>query len=226
MTDSPADADDFLEFANLFLDENANLFTIIGIFGAISVYLGTITTELSASYLDIALDVGVFASLLLFVLVGVLINERFKDEYDEFRGSILLYPQRENIIPVMSLVLFDGLLGSVFFLVIAAFHESWVTLLSLTLAGLLSYATIFFPPYLAYRIENSGRFPFEDTLYWTTIFLTFLHLTTWASVRNFLYFNLSQEYYQIVSTSIMAIGGSLLFLLFFTLRYEVGTPWS
>lgn len=119
MTDSPADAEDFVEFANRFLNENTHLFTILGIFGAISVYLSTISADLSASFLQIAPIVGTFSSLVLFVLVALLINENFKDEYEEYRGSFVLAFQRENTIPALSLVLFNGLLASVFVMVIA-----------------------------------------------------------------------------------------------------------
>lgn len=223
MTGSPANTDDFVEFANLFLKEHSHLFTVLGIFGAISVYIGTITTELSAGHLDTILQVGLFASLSLFILVGFLINECYKNQYEEFSGFPLVDPQRENSIPLISLALFDILVATVFFLVIAALRESWAYLLSLALGLVLIRGTISLTLSLARRMNGSEQSSLKHSVFQATVLLTIPFLIIWWSVLQFVYPVLSPSHYLIVSSSMIVIGATLALSILFTI--EVRPPW-
>lgn len=221
MSDSPIDAEDFYEFANQFLKKNTHLFTIFGIFGAISVYLGTVTTELSANIPDIVLDVGIFTSLSLFTLVGLLINTDYKDESEEFQGIMILYPRKENIIPVFPIALFDALLSSVLALVVATLWESRVNLLALILSGIAFYATFLLVTYIARQLDEFEQSPFENVMYWSALFLSIFHILLWIFIRNFIYPSLSNNAYQLTSNVVLAIGVALILIISIILIYDI-----
>ncbi|WP_336362432.1 hypothetical protein [Halalkalicoccus salilacus] len=224
MSKQPANSEDFYKFSNLFLKKYSHLFTIIGIFGAISVYLGTIITELSVTYLDSVLRVGQFASLSIFVLVGFLIISRYLSEYREFRGYPVTIDRKENIIPIIPIVLFIGIVTTVFFLVLATFHEGWAPLLALGLGLISIHVTKSLTGALAHRIDDSERFSLSYPSYSATLTLTISHMVFWAITVEFIYPILSPGHYLIISTFMMAIGGTLGILLLLTLYYEVGVP--
>lgn len=219
MADSPTDAENFYEFANQFLDENSHLFTILGIFGAIAVYLGRLTTEMSSNYLDVILNVGVFASLSLFVLVGALIDKCYKDGYEEFSGVPLV----ESRLPLISLALFDFLVVTVFSLVIATLRESWTYFLFLALSLVLVHGTVLLISSLARQINGSEQSSFKRSLFQATVLLTIPFLIIWWSVLQFVYPVLSPSHYLTVSSSMIVIGATLALSILFTI--EVRPPW-
>ena len=161
MADSPADADDFFEFANQFLNENTHLFTILGIFGAIAVYLGTITTGLSTRYVDVALDMGVFSSLSLFILVGAMICRKYYRKYSKFSDLPMFYPSKKNVvsglIAGLSLVFFVALIGAVSVMVIVTLWESWSRFFRILGPLLLFYVLITINVYGPNIIRESDR---------------------------------------------------------------------
>lgn len=134
----------FYQFINEFLDENTHLFTILSIFGAISVYLGTITTKLSADYLTALLDIGVFSSLSLFCIIGAITVRAYMWEYYEFRDIRLLAFHRTNIVPLIFLLLFIFLINTVFVIIIVIFVESKLIFLGCFVFLSLFFLTFYF----------------------------------------------------------------------------------
>lgn len=176
MTDSPADADDFLEFANQFLDENTHLFTILGIFGAIAVYLGRITTELSTRYADIALDIGIFSSLSLFILIGAMTYKRYSRNYSEFSDLPMFYLSKKNVVPGLilglSLLLFVALIGAVSIMVILTLWDSWSHFLRLIGTFLFIYAFVTVNAHVPGIIRESDRLSWVPRLVLIILFCT------------------------------------------------------
>lgn len=214
---SPAEAADFFEFASLFLNKNTHLFTIFGIFGAVSVYLGTLTTDLSLSYVDVALTTGIVSGLSLFVLVGVLINIEFKKDYEDFEGSSPTEIPRENILPYVLLVLFDSLLAAISVLVIATLWESWSILLSLVMGGIVFHWSLSLPMHFHYKIISSSRISFNISPSMTTNFLLFVYLSIGYFIIILINPHLPSEVYWVVNIPVIMGGIGLSIVRFVTI---------
>lgn len=216
MTDSSAAAEDFSEFANQFLNENTHLFTFLGVFGAIAVYLGTITTGLSTIYADIALDIGIFSSLSLFILVGVMIGRKYYREYSEFSDLPMFYPQKKNyitgLIPGLTLVFFTALIGAVSIVVIVTLWESWFRFFQIIVPLLLLYSLITINTYVPNAIKESDRLTW--VAYLGVLFLLGLMAFSILSIIYISFFDVSDEGHQILTWGILIIGLILPFILF------------
>lgn len=217
MADSPADAEDFFEFANQFLNENTHLFTILGIFGAIAVYLGTITTGLSTRYVDVALDIGVFSSLSLFILVGAMICRKYHRKYSEFSDLPMFYPSKENVVPGLisglSLVFFVALIGAVSVMVIVTLWESWSRFFRIIGPLLLFYALITVNVYVPHIIRESDQLSWIP--YLAAIFLLGGSIFFFVSVIYVLFVDVSDDVRQMLTLAVLVASSVYLVIFWF-----------
>ena len=109
-----------------FLDENSHLFTIMGIFGALSVYLNTLNLESIPTTASTMLQVGIVSSLSLFVLVSVIIFfSAFKSHGERPIPLSFFIPLTiGKFIRILFIVPFYLLVVAVFYFVVTAFPGS------------------------------------------------------------------------------------------------------
>jgi hypothetical protein len=100
-----------LQSFDSFFEDNYYLFSILGVFGAIAIYLSTLSSDTDDSN-QIIINFGIISSLLLFIIVGTIMDLKMLSEFDlRIRDIILLYP---SDVPYMILfVPFNALLLSV-----------------------------------------------------------------------------------------------------------------
>lgn len=76
---------------NKYFEENHHLFSTLGVFGAVSIYLSTISN--SIGYSGVLIDIGVISSLYMFIVVGVLADIKMASAFGlRLRDIFLLYP--------------------------------------------------------------------------------------------------------------------------------------
>lgn len=182
---SSPNSKDFPQFIDGFLDRNRHLFTILGIFGAISVYLVRVTTELPQSSGKV-LNTAMFSSLLLFCLVGYFITKKYMRRYMEFSGVPILLPRWRNLTPAVPLVLFNALLVTVLFFAFQAILDTWRNSLSSVIFLFSFYLSVVTPPYISAKIEKYTERPSESVLFWVSFFLyvIFIPILAYLSLAN------------------------------------------
>lgn len=215
MSESPADAKDFSEFSNQFLKTHSHLFTVFGVFGAIAVYLSTISTELPANYPNLAIDIGIFSSLSIFVSIGYLINRMYRQKYKNFRGIRISFPQIGNFIPCLLLIFFNGLVVSILFIVITHILNSWIRYLSgsIFLAGF--YISFIIMIWLSSTIENAVDYPFVTIVICTAFAIAMVFLAIELILQAMVYPALSSPIRRILTNLFLSVYGSGTFIVIY-----------
>lgn len=131
-----SDEDQWLrEFIDSFLEDNTHLFTLLGVFGGISVYLSTIPTKTSG---NLAIEIGIISSLVLFFSVGMFIWSKFFSKWEEVyrhHDKSAATRQPVNILLYALGITFIFMIGSIS-LVVVSFSEAVIWYLILVGFGL------------------------------------------------------------------------------------------
>ncbi|WP_336336873.1 hypothetical protein [Haloarcula brevis] len=75
-----------------FLEEQSKLFTLLGVFGGVSLYLAQFPVEAN----DRWLNVGIVSSLIIFILAAFSIRHRLREEFDSSLFDFIIKPRRES----------------------------------------------------------------------------------------------------------------------------------
>jgi hypothetical protein len=102
------DVDSF-EFA-VFLKEESELFTLLGVFGAISLYLAQFPVGVNNQWLNI----GIVSSLLIFITVAISIRGRLEQQLESSIFDFIIKPRQESFQVLIFVVPFYLLSFSVF----------------------------------------------------------------------------------------------------------------
>jgi hypothetical protein len=95
-----------------FLKQNQHLFTIFGIFGALSLYMNTLSIQYSGI---LALQSALFASFVIFIIVSILIvAELFSNNQEKRQVLDFLILNENNVNRLIFLVPFGIVVLSVF----------------------------------------------------------------------------------------------------------------
>lgn len=137
-----------------FIENNTSLFTILSIFGAISVYVNRFTDLVTQ---ERTIQIGFVAALFLFLLSTYIIDKRLVKEFGGLSDTIafLLQPTLRSYETIIFVVAFHGL---VFSFVITSYTFQSVTVFFLQIFGLL--AGFIFPLRALQYIE--GRYSDES----------------------------------------------------------------
>lgn len=116
----------------VFLDENSDLFVIMGVFGALSIYLNTILTSIdpqSSSAVNAMLQIGIVSSLFLFILVSLIIFYNALRTHGEPIPLSFFQPNTGNLLRILLLVPFFLLVLAVSYFAFASFplYSNFVT---------------------------------------------------------------------------------------------------
>lgn len=98
---------------SVFLKEQSELFTLLGVFGAISLYLAQFPVDVESRWLN----VGIVSSLLIFIIVALSISNRLQEQFDSSLFDFIIKPRRESFRVLTFVVPFYLLIFS--FLIIA-----------------------------------------------------------------------------------------------------------
>lgn len=105
---------------DLFLKDNHQLFTIMGIFGAISIYLNTLSQGSDIQ----SLRVGIVSSFVLFIVVSLVIFlKAFKTHDDESVPLAFLTPSKGNFKRILFIIPFSLLIITITTFLINAYPE-------------------------------------------------------------------------------------------------------
>lgn len=97
-----------------FLEEQSKLFTLLGVFGGVSLYLAQFPVEVNGRWVN----VGIVSSLLIFTLVAISIRHRLQEEFDTSLFDFVIKPRRESFRVLTFVVPFYLLIFSVLSVVI------------------------------------------------------------------------------------------------------------
>lgn len=97
-----------------FLEEQSKLFTLLGVFGGVSLYLAQFPVEAN----DRWLNVGIVSSLIIFTLAAFSIRHRLREEFDSSLFDFIIKPRRESFRVLTFVVPFYLLIFSVLSVVI------------------------------------------------------------------------------------------------------------
>lgn len=131
--DTPESDSGSLEIGE-FIEDNASLFTVLSIFGAISVYVNRFTDLVTQ---ERTIQIGFVAALFLFLLSTYIIDKRFVKELGGLSETLafLLKPTLRSYEAFIFVVAFHGL---IFSFVITSYTFQSVTIFFLQIFGLLA----------------------------------------------------------------------------------------
>jgi hypothetical protein len=130
-----------------FLDENSNLFVIMGVFGALSIYLNNILATIepqSSSPVNAMLQIGIVSSLFLFILVSLIIVYNALKTHGEQVPISFFRPNIGNLVRILFLVPFLLLILAVSYFVFTSFplYSNFVTGYALSWIAIMVFFAI------------------------------------------------------------------------------------
>lgn len=99
---------------SVFLKEQSELFTLLGVFGAISLYLAQFPIEIKSRWLN----VGIVSSLLIFIIVALSIRYHLQEEFNSSLFDFIIKPRLESFRVLTFVVPFYLLIFSVLIIAI------------------------------------------------------------------------------------------------------------